>query len=395
MINLTSADAALKDYYLDAVKKEIQDKSNPFFAAIEKTSADVFGKDVKLSIINGATGSVAACDEDGDLPDPYANRYLSVTLPLKNIYGTIEITDKALRASKDGSGAFVNLLNTEMQGLVNSAKTNFSRMLFSDGNGYLFNIYERVSSYVYKATGLRASDVGKTIEIRSVAIPTNVMKRNVLIEEVDLENGTVTFDTVILASEGASIYANAYLNGSYGKEVMGLEALWSGTSLYGYNKAAESYLNAQKIEIEGVMTEGDLISAIDSIEEKFDSKPNMIIVSFATRKAIGNLIADSRRVVNSSDLAVGYGEITVAGIPVYADKNCAENTVYFINTDDFKLCQLCDWEWLEDEDGRILKQVPGKAAYSATLVKYAEVVCTRPCAQCKLVYTNAPEEETE
>lgn len=40
--------------------------------------------------------------------------------------------------------------------------------------------------------------------------------------------------------------------------------------------------------------------------------------------------------------------------------------------------------WLEDEDGRILKQVPGKAAYTATLVKYAELVCKKPCGQAKL-----------
>lgn len=40
--------------------------------------------------------------------------------------------------------------------------------------------------------------------------------------------------------------------------------------------------------------------------------------------------------------------------------------------------------WLEDEDGKILKQVPGKASYSATLVKYAELICKKPCAQAIL-----------
>ena len=45
------------------------------------------------------------------------------------------------------------------------------------------------------------------------------------------------------------------------------------------------------------------------------------------------------------------------------------------------LCQLCDWEWMEDEGGRILSKVPGKAAYTATLVKYAELICKRPFAQ--------------
>ena len=55
--------------------------------------------------------------------------------------------------------------------------------------------------------------------------------------------------------------------------------------------------------------------------------------------------------------------------------------MFLLNTDDFALYQLCDWEWLEDEDGKILKQSPGKAAYSATLVKYAELICKKPCGQ--------------
>ena len=33
------------------------------------------------------------------------------------------------------------------------------------------------------------------------------------------------------------------------------------------------------------------------------------------------------------------------------------------------------------EDGKILKQVPGKPIYTATLVKYAELMCARPCGQ--------------
>ena len=40
--------------------------------------------------------------------------------------------------------------------------------------------------------------------------------------------------------------------------------------------------------------------------------------------------------------------------------------------------------WLEDESGKILKQIPGKAAYGATLVKYAELVCKKPCGQAML-----------
>jgi hypothetical protein len=58
--------------------------------------------------------------------------------------------------------------------------------------------------------------------------------------------------------------------------------------------------------------------------------------------------------------------------------------MYLLNTDDFKLHQLCDWRWIEDAAGGILKQESGSAAYSATLVKYADLMCERPIGQAKI-----------
>jgi len=107
----------------------------------------------------------------------------------------------------------------------------------------------------------------------------------------------------------------------------------------------------------------------------------MIICSFATRRKIASLIADNRRIVNTADANTGFGTVSVNGVPVYADKYCPDDRILFLNTEDFSLNQLCDWEWLEDEDGKILKQIPGKPAYGATLVKYAELICKKPCGQ--------------
>ena len=77
----------------------------------------------------------------------------------------------------------------------------------------------------------------------------------------------------------------------------------------------------------------------------------------------------------------GYKSIAFNGIPVIVDKHCPEGHMYFLNTEDFKICQLCDWQWLDEGDGRILRKIPGKAAYSATLVKYADLLCEKPCGQ--------------
>ena len=44
MLNLTTADKALKDYYLDAISEQLNIGVNPIFAQIEKTSENVYGK---------------------------------------------------------------------------------------------------------------------------------------------------------------------------------------------------------------------------------------------------------------------------------------------------------------------------------------------------------------
>jgi hypothetical protein len=43
--------------------------------------------------------------------------------------------------------------------------------------------------------------------------------------------------------------------------------------------------------------------------------------------------------------------------------------------------QLCDWQWLEGDDGKVLNKLPGKPVYNATLVKYAELMCYNPGGQ--------------
>ncbi len=383
MITMQNADAALKDYYLDAVSAQLNEGISPFFTAIEKGTDYVYGKDVKLAVIRGNSGNVMAGAEDGDLPDPHKNRYVNITVPLKNLYGTIEISDKALRASRDSSGAFVSLLNAEMDGLVSSAKQNFQRMLFGDGTGKLCGISDKVSNTVYKVDRVKEYYTGMQVDVCTVVGKPAVDGAGVYIESVDLGEGTVTISKGIteLVVNGA-----IYVHGSKDSELTGLGAIFDSENLYGYSKSADKFFAPLKKDAAGgELTEDMLTEVLDHMEENFNSKINAILCSYRTRKKIAALIDANRRVVNSIDARTGFGAVTVNDVPVYADKYCPDGRIIFLNTDDFALYQLCDWEWLEDEDGKILKQIPGKAAYSATLVKYAELVCRKPCGQAVLL----------
>lgn len=375
ILTLSQADAALKKYYLDAVKEQIDTQAGPFFTAIEKSTNDVYGKNVVKLVRPGINGGMAACAEDGDLPVADANKYIEFTTPLKNLYGTIEITDKAIRASKDNSGAVVNLLNAEMESLVKSANYNFSRMLFGDGKGTLATVSSATNSVV-------TVDSARNLE-QGMIIDFNVSGEdgynNLKITDVDKEKNTFsvfgkTFDSTKVSKAKITLHNTK-------DELTGLEAIFATSgSLYGVSKSNKYMVPYIQTNV-GAITEAKIQETIDAIEMRSGSRINMILCSFDTRRAVKKALSANNVMMPALELQGGYKAISYNGIPVVADRFCPAGYIYFLNTDDFELHQLCDWEWLQGENGEILKQVPGKAVYTATLVKYAELMCTRPGGQ--------------
>lgn len=374
MITLSNADKALKTYYLDAVSTQL-DAISPFYAAIDKHSAEVYGKEVKLAVVRGDNSRVSAGTEDGDLPAAGSNRYVNLTSTLKNIYGTIEISDKALRASGNTGGAFIDLLNAEMEGLVSSAKVNFSRMLYGDGNGFVANITKTSGTSLYLDAIGRVYE-GMVIDLRSntAAVEGGT---GLTVATVNYGDGYITLsDTVDATLVGKMVY----VHGAYGNEITGFKALFGTGDIYGVTRSEESLMQPVTFTVTS-LTEEVIMEKINYLEAFCNSRPNMLLCSYKTKAEISALLTGTRMQVNTAELSGGYSTILFDGIPVVADRYCPDGEIYLVNTDDFVLAQLCDWSWLEDEDGKILKQVPGKAAYSATLVKYAELICKKPCAQ--------------
>lgn len=377
MITIANADKALKSYYLEALSAQL-DAISPFYAAVEKNSSLVYGKDVKIAVVRGEGNGVLAGAEDGDLPGAAGNRYLDLTAPLKNIYGTVEVSDKAMRASKDGSGAFVNLVNAEMEGLIESARVSFSRMLYGDGNGYIATVISKGTGTTLNVDSVGRLREGMTVDVRS-AFGTMDGGEGLTVTAVDYTAGSVTLSALPDDDDDPIAGKYLYVSGAYGNEITGFKALFGSDDIYG-NDRSDSYFVPATFSVT-TLTESLIMEKINYLEQFFNRRPNMILCSYSAKAKIAELLSADTLRPATTVLEGGYSAILFDGIPVVADRYCPESELYLINTDDFVLCQLCDWSWLEDEDGKILKQVPGKAAYSATLVKYAELVCKRPCAQ--------------
>lgn len=382
-VNLQSADKALKTLYLDVVAEQLNDKINPLLARIKRSSNDVWGKEVRKLAVYGVNGGVGAGTEDGSLPAANGNNYEQFVLTLKNLYGTIEISDKAVRASENNSGAFVNLLTAEMEGLVKASRFNFGRMLFGDGSGVLAKVV-KVNNGVLFLDSVKNLVEGMTIDLRDCDDFTPIAAatgRRIL--SVDRTNKSVKVSGATLATEDAPEDSLVTVQGSYMNEITGLGKLFdtTSTSIYGVSKAGNSWLKPYVKENAGTLTEAMIQTALDTIEEETGSVVNYIVCSMGVRRAFVNLLSANKRTVDSLDLEGGFKALSYNGIPVVADRFCPDGCMYLLNTDDFTIHQLCDWQWLSDDDGRILKQVPGKPVYTATLVKYAELMCSRPAGQ--------------
>lgn len=383
MITLESADNALKKVYLDVVSNQLNTNANPLLAKIEQTTQDVWGKEIVKVAPFGINGGIGAGDEAGELPASAGNNYVKFVTELKNLYGKIEISDKAIRASENSAGAFVNLLNAEMEGLIKASKFNFGRMLFGDGSGKIATVAS-VEGKTATVDTVKNMVEGLVVDFYTSA--GSVAVKGARITAVDRINKTFTVDKAI-----DSVTADCFVTvqNSFGKELTGLGAIFGEGDLYGVSRSANAWMKPYTKTSVGAITDNVIQSAIDYLEENVGSTVDYITCSSDVKRIYQDYLATYRRNIDVMELQGGFKAISYNGIPLVSDRFVEDGTMYLLNTKEFALHQLCDWQWLASEDGRILKQNAGYPTYSATLVKYADLICNKPAGQAKLSGINA------
>ena len=380
MVTINSAENALKSVYLGVVANQLNVNANPLLSKIKRSSKDVWGKEIIKLAPYGINGGVGAGSETGALPTAASNSYAQFKAELKNLYGKIEISDKAIRASANNVGAFVNLLSDEMEGLVKASSFNLGRMLYGDGTGLLATI-SNYSNGTITCDKVKNLVEGMVVDIYN---GNTLVQAGIRVEYVDRVNKTFFVAPSKITATISNGYT-IYVQGSKDFEITGLGKIFSDSEeLYGLSRSdykwLKPYVSETSTEISDILVQ----SAIDYLEENVDSKVNFITCSSAVRRAYQEYLGAYRRNIDVMELDGGFKAISHNGIPVVADRFVDDDTLYLLNTNDFTLHELCDWNWLEGEDGKIIKQNPGHPTYSATLVKYAELICDKPAGQAKI-----------
>lgn len=295
MLTLNTVDKALKNGYLPVIADRLNN-IDPFIASIEKTTSDVWGKEILVPIRSEVEkGNYSLFKQD----------LATITMPL--YFG-----DKAIRVCQTNANAFVNLVNAEVEDEV-----AFTSKSIQDA------IYDEDKYWCKEICRIKNHDV---------------------------------------------------------LSLNGFKALFENSIYCGVNKK-EYNLEPTIIKIKDL----DFEYLSQFIENENDEINFMICSPYIKRKFEEYEMSHYRN-INIVEQVNGYKCLGFTdNIIMQTYKYLPDDVIYFVNSRDFKIHQLCDWQWIEDGSGKIVTKIEGSLTSKATLVKYANLVCHNPEKQIKVV----------
>ncbi|MFL0197389.1 phage major capsid protein [Clostridium sp. WILCCON 0269] len=386
-VTMASADQVLKIVYRELLENQLNTETDPLYNAIAATTEDVTGKQVVKAAPFGINGGMGAGTETGNLPKSNPNQYKNFVSDLRNFFGTLSISHKSMKASANNEGAFLNLLQGEIEGLKRAAKFNNSRMLYGDGVGIIATatgaatsqLTFTVNSYKYLIEGLTIdilnASTHATITNGSARRIVNVVRSSTPTITIDTEGGNVTLT-------GTEIIT---VQQSYNMEITGLGAIFKNSgSLYGVDRASNYWMVPYMQSAIGSIADTKIQKAIKYLDDVTGAKTNFLLCSSGVETAYYAYLESTKRNVNVLDLKGGFTALSYGNKPLVSSKFVPDGTMILLDTNKFKFHHMGDWEWLEGTTGAILNQIQGTPVFTATLVRYMEMICDHPGGQAML-----------
>lgn len=377
-------DQALKTTYKGVIIKQIDERSGPIMAALNKSTEHIVGNKFKFPLQYGRHGGLGARAEAGALPTANPRSYKQGEAESKNIFGRISITDKLLRTSKDNAASFASQLNMQMEDIVSDAQDMLRRNLIKSSSGVMGTVSAAISS---KTALVVVGNIlyfypGQIIDVLTDTAGTVVKAIDgVRIVDVDYDTNTLTLESSSSCAAGESIT----IAGSYGLELTGLEQIMTKNNIvYGINRATNKWFNPRAYAKNNAYFNSiDWLKAIHDIDNFTGERPDFIVCNSDMAQVFYEEQLAYKTNIDYMDVKGGYRKMSFQGIPISDEKYMPSGISYLLTLKYLTLGQLADWDWMDD-DGKILSRVTDRAAYEATLVKYAELLCTKPAAQAAI-----------
>lgn len=392
--DLTTADAALKDFYETPLVEELN-QDNILLEHIETTDRNVEGRRVVLSLHVSRNSGVGARKASDGLPTAGAQGYAEERVTTKRNYGRIQIDGELIRTMKSDRGSFTRAVDSESQEVVNDLKRDYNRQLWGTSDGVIASCGTTTAAVLVvlnAATPLSAMnffEVGMKIDIGTTSSTYNQVVAGALISAVDVTNKTITIDSAVTTTSSHRIYrAGAGGSGADQREVTGLQSIVDSTgTLFNVNPTTYPVWSSYENATGGNATELKFQKAIHETRKKSGKDVSMILTTDGVYRNYYAQLQGRTRIVDTLTLAGGFEALSVSGgrgkIPLSWDRDCPDGQAFGLSLRYLTQYQKSDWEFMQ-EDGAVLSRVAGYDAYEATLFKYSELATEQRNAFFKL-----------
>lgn len=399
--SLTTAEAVLKVGYGD-----IHEQLDSYTVALNlmgKGSKHITGgnKEAQFAVHTRRNWGIGSRNEGEDLPAAKSNKDARATVMLKYHYGRIEGTGQVFAQVETNPQAFVNWMDREVKGIVETLKRDQNRQLYGNGTGTLALLTAAAAG----ATVLTVDSVlwfeeDMDIDVLTAATlmnptPTSGIVSGTIatITAIDPVASTITITgATVTAAIGSAVVLSSRIGttntNNWNRENEGLGSIVSTTStLHNINPATEPKWKAGYVENSvGTLAEIDLTHLAQAIHQK-GTKVTDLLTTYGVANAYWNSLQGLRRFDGAEKLKGGAAtpvfQSLFGDLPITLDHACPVGTLYAVNREEWFLNQLGDWKWI-DETGSRWQQVPNKHALSATVYKFANVGVYRRNAFGKL-----------
>lgn len=394
-MSLTTADAALKNFYIDPVRNQINQK-NVLLEYVSKGKVDVEGRYAVLSLHTRRNSSVGGRTDGQDLPGTSGattaignQGYAEMRVALKQLYGRIQVDERVLKAAKTNKGSFITVMNAETEGLAEDMKKDLNRQLFGDGSGIIATIGTGTASATQTLAAAttrvqqRQLEVGMRVDIGTAA-DADASADFVEIASVSFATlpGTVTFTTSVSTTTADNIY-RAGLSDlvAAGVEVTGLSLIDDNSGvLFNVDPAAEPRWASYEEGTVGAADELDYVRLMQQVNYQCGMDPEILLTTDGVVRAYAATLLSQKRFVNTIELKGGFKGLAVSSgnseIGMTDDKDCPSGVVFALNSKHLAMHVAGDWEWM-DLDGAVWSRQANKPRYEATLFRFHELTTDR------------------
>lgn len=377
-LSMTNIIYALKYWYLDGLRNQVNDQASPFVSQLERDSEHVEGYKIKMALSYGVSGGIGNRPDIGPLPTSNPRKFSQAEWETLNIFGVFSLSDKTIQASRSNRGAFAQALTHSMESLEKDLKVNLSRQAMGDGTGAMGTI-SAVSTdgttHTCTISNIKNFAEGMLIDCYTTTVKDTTAAE---ITIVDRANSTITF----VAATPPEANDIVYISGNKDLELTGVtKVLTADNEIYGINRATTGkYFNPSVVAVNAEISEIAIQKGIDDAQDDAGNVIDFLLADKGVVRGYMNLLSAMKSIVNTIELKGGFKAPSFNGIPLVGDKFCASGELLALSLKNWKMYEMDDWNWLDEGSGILQRS---GTLWSGTMRKYCDLGNDLPRGQVR------------